>query len=212
VSDPAGLRERKKRQTREAIAGAAAVLFAERGFDAVTVEEVARAADVSRQTIFNYFRSKEEMLFDRDAQVEAALLAALRDREPGTSLVDVFRAHTCAFWERLETDGALHHDFWWIVESSPALRDYAESVFGRHARSVALMLASEQRVPEDDPGCHALARMLCGVNVAVLTCGLSRIARGQNVGEVAGEMVVEAGRAYGLLERGLDDRQGPASR
>jgi AcrR family transcriptional regulator len=206
VSVPPGLRERKKSQTREAIAAAAASLFAERGFDAVTVDEVARAANVSRQTIFNYFRSKEEMLFDRTAEVEAALLGALRDREPGTPVLDVFRVHTRSFWERLAATGALRHDFWWIVEASPTLRDYAEATFGRQAHSVALALATETGVSQDDPGCHALARVLCGVNVAVLTCGLHRIACGQNAGAVAEEMVVEAERAYRLLERGLGDR------
>src|ERR1700761_5016498 len=124
MSVPAGLRERKKRETRESIAGAAAALFAERGFDAVTVEEVARAANVSRQTVFNYFHSKEEMLFDRDREVEAALGRALRERGPVTSAVDVFRAHTEAFWRRLETTGMAPNEFWAIVESSPALRDY----------------------------------------------------------------------------------------
>jgi AcrR family transcriptional regulator len=202
VSVPAGLRERKKRETRESIAAAAAVLFAERGFDAVTVEEVARAANVSRQTVFNYFRSKEEMLFDRDREVEAALVGALRERGPGTSVVDVFRAHTEAFWQRLEATGIAPNEFWAIVESSPALRDYSEAVFGRHARSVAEVLAVEQGALEDDPGCHALARMLCGVNAAVLTCGLSRIAAGEQAAVVAREMVAAARAAYGLIEPG----------
>jgi AcrR family transcriptional regulator len=206
VSASTSLRERKKRQTRQAIADAAAALFAERGFDAVTVDEIAQAANVSRQTVFNYFGSKEEMLFDRDAAVEAALLTALRDREPGTTVLDVFRAHTRSFWERLETAGPLQRDFWWIVESSPTLRDYAEAVFARHARSVALLLAAEAGAPEDDPGCHVLARMMCAVNAGVLTCGLHRIAQGQNVRAVAPEMMAEAERAYRLLEQGLGDR------
>src|ERR1700744_3178525 len=110
-----GLRERKKLQTREAIAQAAAELFARHGFESVTVEDVARAANVSRQTVFNYFPSKEQMLFDRDAEVEAALLAALRARLPGTSPVSVFRAHTRAFWTRLDSalsQGPLPHGFW----------------------------------------------------------------------------------------------------
>jgi AcrR family transcriptional regulator len=202
VSVPPGLRERKKRQTREAIAAAAAALFAERGFDAVTVHEVARAANVSRQTVFNYFGSKEEMLFDRDREVEAALICALRERSPGTPVIDVFRAHTEAFWRRLEATGMPAHEFWAIVESSPALRDYSEAMFARHARSVARVLAGERGEPEDDPGCQALARMLCGVNAAVLTSGLHRIARGDEAAAVAREMVIEARRSYGLIAGG----------
>jgi hypothetical protein len=91
------------------------------------------------------------------------------------------------------------HEFWAVVESSPALRDYSEAVFARHARSVAEALAAERGVPEDDPGCHALARALCGVNAAVLTCGLHRIARGDEATAVAREMLIEADRAYGLV-------------
>jgi hypothetical protein len=147
------------------------------------------------------------MLFDRDRDIEAALLGALRDRPPGTSAVDVFRAHTEAFWQRLEATGMDPHEFWAIVELSPTLRDYAEAVFGRHARSVAEVLAAEAGAREDDPGCHALARMLCGVNAAVLTCGLSRIAAGGKAAVVAREMVAAARQAYGSLERGLDDRR-----
>jgi AcrR family transcriptional regulator len=207
MSVPAGLRERKKRETRESIASAASALFVERGFDAVTVGEVARAANVSRQTVFNYFRSKEEMLFDRDREVEAALVRALRERGPGTSVLDVFRAHTQAFWQRVEAVGMAPHEFWAIVESSPTLRDYAEAVFGRHARSVAQVLAAELGAREDDPGAHALARMLCGTNAAVLTCGLGRIAAGEEPGAVAREMIVAARRAYGSLERGIDARR-----
>lgn len=203
MSISVGLRERKKRQTRESIAAAAAKLFAERGFDGVTVDEVAQAANVSRQTIFNYFGSKEEMLFDRDREAEAALVGALRDRAPGTPVVDVFRAHTEAFWRRLEAVGAPREPFWAIVESSPALRDYAEAMFARHARAVARVLADERGAPEDDAGSHALARALCGVNVAVLTCGLHRIAAGTAVPAVAREMVAEAERAYGLIDPGF---------
>src|SRR5581483_4208499 len=66
ITQVTGLRETKKRRTRETIAQAAADLFHERGFAAVTVDDVARAADVSRQTVFNYFPSKEQMLFDRE--------------------------------------------------------------------------------------------------------------------------------------------------
>ena len=63
-----GLRERKKRQTREAIAQAAMALFVARGFDAVTVADVARAADVSEKTVFNYFPAKEDLVFARAAR------------------------------------------------------------------------------------------------------------------------------------------------
>jgi AcrR family transcriptional regulator len=201
-----GLREAKKRRTRESIALAAADLFRERGFAAVTVDDVARAADVSRQTVFNYFPTKEQMLFDREDELGAALLALVRDRPDGASLVAAFRAHTRGFWERfgrILRDGGQTHGFWEIVQTSPALRDYAEASFGRQADSVGDELAREWHRPPDDPICHALARALCGVNMAILVCGLERLTAGEDPTVVPAEMVARAEEAYDLLERGL---------
>jgi AcrR family transcriptional regulator len=201
-----GLRERKKRRTREAIAQAAGDLFRERGFAAVTVDDVARAADVSRQTVFNYFPTKEQMLFDRDEEIGAALLSLVSGRPDGISLLAAFRRHTREFWERLGRvllDGGETHGFWEIVQATPALRDYAESSFARQCVSVGEELARQWDRPPDDPLCHALARMLCGVNVAMLTCGLGRLIAGEDQATVVADMIEQADRAYDLLEPGL---------
>ena len=201
-----GLRESKKRRTREAIAQAAADLFHERGFAAVTVDDVARAADVSRQTVFNYFPTKEQMLFDREDEIGAALLALVRDRPDGASLVAAFRGHTRGFWQRfgrILAGGGNTHGFWEIVESTPALRDYAETSFARQTISVGQELAREWDRPVDDPTCHSLARALCGVNVAILTCGLGRLTAGEDHSAVVGDMIERADQAYDLLEQGL---------
>src|SRR5262245_49663322 len=81
-----GLRERKKALTRQAISDVATRLFMERGFEAVTVAEVAEAAGVSIKTVFNYFGSKEELFLDREAEVRAAIVAAVTERPAGTSV------------------------------------------------------------------------------------------------------------------------------
>src|SRR5919206_1939632 len=99
-----GLRERKKRRTREAIADAAMRLFAERGFDTVTVADVARAADVSEKTVFNYFPAKEDLVFAGGTDRRAALLEAIRTRPAGASLVQPFREATFAFLNWVERD------------------------------------------------------------------------------------------------------------
>src|SRR5919106_2026623 len=86
-----GLRERKKQQTRRLIAETARRLFGERGFDRVTVAEIARAADVSEKTVFNYFPTKEELVYWRLGAFEEELLATIREREPGEPALAAFK-------------------------------------------------------------------------------------------------------------------------
>ena len=89
-----GLRARKKRAAREAIAATARRLFAERGFDTVTVAEIAAAADVSEKTVFNHFPTKEDLAFAGREQGLVRLVADITGRPPGASVLDVFRALT----------------------------------------------------------------------------------------------------------------------
>src|ERR671935_84405 len=85
-----GLRERKKQRTRELIADTARELFLERGFDAVTVAEIARAADVDAKTVYNYFPSKPELFYHRFLEFEQAMVDAVRERERGMSILAAF--------------------------------------------------------------------------------------------------------------------------
>src|SRR3954462_5430579 len=88
---PPGLRARKKEQTRRLIANTARRLFAERGFEAVTVAEVARAADVAEKTVFNYFATKEDLFYSGMEAFEERLLDAIRDRARGETVLAAFR-------------------------------------------------------------------------------------------------------------------------
>jgi AcrR family transcriptional regulator len=81
----AGLRERKKARTRRVISDAAARLFAERGYEQVAVSDVAREAEVSEQTVYNYFQTKEQLVTDRDQQVQDELGRLIRTRSPGAT-------------------------------------------------------------------------------------------------------------------------------
>src|SRR5207302_2268781 len=98
-----GLRERKKQQTRQQIFDTASRLFLERGFDRVSVAEVARAADVSEVTVFNYFPTKEDLLYGGMEFFEEQLIEAVRTRPKGESAVKAFRRRLLAGAERLET-------------------------------------------------------------------------------------------------------------
>src|SRR6187431_2329121 len=90
MAEELGLRERKKRKTRELIAETARQLFAERGFEQVTVTEIAREAEVSPATVFNYFPTKEDLFYSRLEAFEDELLTAIRERAPGESVLQAF--------------------------------------------------------------------------------------------------------------------------
>src|ERR1700676_1359510 len=86
-----GLRERKKQKTRDTIINVALELFAERGYEHTTIAEIADAADVSPRTIFAYFPSKEDILFDDLAALQERLAQALRERPAGATALDALR-------------------------------------------------------------------------------------------------------------------------
>src|SRR6185295_5029534 len=87
-----GLRERKKQQTRQAIHEAAMKLFAERGFEATTIADIADAAGISPRTFFAYFPAKEEAVFQKFDVAYDDFSRALRERPPGTTALDALRA------------------------------------------------------------------------------------------------------------------------
>ena len=154
MTEVIGRRERKKAQTRQALADAALALFLERGFDHVGVKEVADAADVSVTTLFKHFPSKEALVFDRDDDIEVALVQAVRGRPPGHTIVDALREYML----RESVDGAPSADFIRLIESTPALRDYARGMWMRHETALARAIAEETGAPEGDVPCAALAR------------------------------------------------------
>lgn len=156
-----GRRERKKAQTRRLISDAATRLFTERGFDGVTVKEIADAADVSPTTVFAYFPTKESLVFDEGPDQEEHLVAAVRNRPPGQDVLDAIEAHLLA--ERLTYD---HADpqvraFLAMVEATPALREYGRRMTERHEEALAAaVLATEPGTGE--LRARALARFVLG--------------------------------------------------
>src|SRR6202050_3604646 len=80
-----GLRDLKKARTRRLIADTAARLFSERGYERVAVSDVARAAEVAEQTVYNYFPTKEQLVTDRDQQIQDRLCDLIRSRPPGVT-------------------------------------------------------------------------------------------------------------------------------
>ncbi|MEV4053370.1 TetR family transcriptional regulator [Amycolatopsis sp. NPDC049688] len=153
MTEVTGRRERKKAQTRQALADAALALFLERGYDQVGVKEVADAADVSVTTLFKHFPSKEALVFDQDDDIETALVQAVHGRPPAHTIVDALREHMLRV-----SEGGPGEEFIRLIESTPALRDYARRMWMRHETALARAIAQESGAPEDDIACAALAR------------------------------------------------------
>ncbi|MEU9976510.1 TetR/AcrR family transcriptional regulator [Streptomyces sp. NPDC051014] len=155
-------RERKKAATRQAIADAALRLFLERGYDHVSIKDIAETADVSTATVFKHFTGKEALVFDQEESTDAHLAAAVRERPAGVSVLDALREHVLATWLPI----AAHPqrvEFTRLVNTTPALRAYAERMWTRHTDTLAAAIADEYGVAHDHLACAALARFVLEV-------------------------------------------------
>jgi AcrR family transcriptional regulator len=148
----AGRRERKKAATRKTIAEAALRLFLERGYDGVTVRDVAEEADVAATTLLNYFPTKESLVFTRGADIEASLLSALAERPAGVSPLAALRAH---FKERvaLAASSAGAAQFRALVESAGPLIQYERDLWLRLQETLAVAIAESSELAANDRSC-----------------------------------------------------------
>ena len=158
--DAGGLRARKKAMTRQAISDEATRLFLERGFDDVTLADLADAAGVSVKTIFNYFGSKEELFLDREEQVHGVILATIRERPAGVTITGAL-IELCTSgllgggggWTGLldPERRAMFRRFLTVWHASPSLEARALSGNERLRAALAAALAPElARAPDDD--------------------------------------------------------------
>ncbi|MFD4131409.1 TetR/AcrR family transcriptional regulator [Streptomyces goshikiensis] len=153
-----GRRERKKAATRKALADAALRLFIEHGYDAVTLHDVAEAADVSTTTLLKYFPGKEALVFDEEADQEAGLVSAVRDRTPGTTIPQALCAHVKRVRIRPTDADTGYGDFFDLVAKTPALSDYAHRMWMHRQDALAHAIADDIGAPSDDLRSAALAR------------------------------------------------------
>ena len=201
-----GLRERKKRATRETIARAAMTLFGEQGYDAVTVAEVARASGVSEKTVFNYFPAKEDLVFNEGNARRQALIHAIRTRPPGTSLVEPFRRQTLELIDRVERgpDEAIVA-VPRLVAGSAVLRERLFLGWEREAALLTPVIAEETGAAPDDLVPGVVARSLAWTNRLVFRAAFGRLIAGEDQHELAADLREQARRAYDRLEHGLRD-------
>jgi AcrR family transcriptional regulator len=211
---PQGLRERKKRATRDAIAASARRLFAERGYDAVTVAEIAEAADVSEKTVFNHFAAKEDLVFAGGETRLAQLQAAIAQRPPGTSVLDVFRANSEAMLDTVaagEGDDRLIVPR--IVRGSPALQERLAVGWEREAATLAAAIADATGADDDDIVPAVVARALAWTLVTIFRAAFDGLLAGEDPKHLAARLRPQSARAYDRLAAGLRDYgvAGPAA-
>ncbi|MFF1906807.1 TetR family transcriptional regulator [Kitasatospora sp. NPDC058218] len=211
-----GLREAKKQQTRALLADTAMGLFVERGFEQVTVAEVAGAAGVSTNTVFNYFPTKEDLFFDRQDAVVAHLATVVRERPAGTSAVEAVRADLLAGLAAGEPTFGLSAEaavFWHVVAQSPALRARLLELGERSEAALAAALAEESGADPEDPLPRVLAGAVAGAHRAVIAEIRRGIVAGTPAETVRARVEAAAEEAFGLLRSGLDRfPAGPAAR
>jgi AcrR family transcriptional regulator len=206
---PLGLRERKKQQTRRHIAETARGLFGEHGFERVTVAQIARAADVSEQTVFNYFPTKEDLVFWRLESFEQALLAAVRERAPGEPVLTAFGRFVLAQRGLLgRSDPAAREQLVGLtrtITESPALLAREQQIFAGYTESLAALIAAERGLDPGDAEPWVVANSLMGLHRAVVHYARRLVVAGAPEQRLAREVRAQAEQALALLATGLGD-------
>ncbi|MBG0829996.1 TetR family transcriptional regulator [Planomonospora sp. ID67723] len=200
------LRERKKRETRLRISDTATGLFLARGFDNVTVAEVARAADVSVNTVFNYFAAKEDLLLDRTPEMEDTLARVARERRPGESVLQAVRRD---FMEALESRHERYgfHEgsdaFTRMIEASPSLVARVRELNETRDRRLAQEIAGEIDADPDDLAPAVVAAQIGAALRTVVGYAVRRMMAGETVEAIAPDLRERAEQAFSLLETGI---------
>jgi len=213
VEGDLGLRERKKQRTRQLIADTARRLFAERGFDRVTVAEIAREAEVAQATVFNYFPTKEDLFYSRLEAFEEGLLTAVRDRAPGQGVLAAFGAFLLGQGGVLAMNTPGGDDeatvqvrtVTRVITESPALLARERQVFDHYALALAALIAEETGAEEGDVVPLVVANALLGLHRALIAYVREQALAGAPAARIRAGVRAEAGRAIARLERGLGD-------
>lgn len=203
-----GLRERKKRETRQRIADMAMGLFMMRGFEQVTVAEVARAADVSVNTVFNYFGTKEDLFLDRREEVEELQSKVVRERRRGESVVAAFRRDFLEAVEERDWRYGLNEGsdvFGRVVGESPSLMARFRDLEYEQTQRLAMTLAEESDADPDDLTPRLVAAQIMETTRLLSRQAIARKLAGESWAEILPLLRTQAERAFDLLESGISD-------
>ena len=199
-----GLRELRKRETRQAISDIATRMFLERGFDKVTIADVAKAARVAKMTVTNYFPRKEDLVFDMQDAFTAGLAQAVYERRRGESALAALRRD---FLERVAAHdpvlGFTGPAFGRLIQDSPALTGRLRDFYDMREAALAEALRAETGAGDDDLLPALVAAQFAGV-LRVLASEIRRLSLAGEPAEAIEEAVTARTReAFALLEEGL---------
>jgi AcrR family transcriptional regulator len=197
-----GLRERRKQETRQVISDVATEMFAARGFDEVTIAQVADAAGVAKMTVTNYFPRKEDLVFDRAEGIVRSLADVFAARAPGESLLAAIRRDYAARIARADvTLGLASPAFARMIENSPALAGRGLEMLYQRERALGDAIAAETGA--DGPQLRLAAALVSSAHRVLYEEGIRRSLAGQPRDEICAALAVAATRAFDLLEPSL---------
>ena len=202
-----GLRERKRRLTRQRISDVATILFGARGFDNVKVSEVADIVGVSEKTVYNYFPTKESMVLDWADETVESMARVIRECPPNESLT---AAVVRAMKEDMERFDVVPDDivvflprFVDLIDSTPALRAAWLEMYDRIVTVATEALAARAEVDPRDPEPMIAARALSGLGGVALAARVRYIEQGLRGIELRDAVLTDLERAARLLDTGL---------
>ena len=196
-----GLRERKKALTRQLIADTAARLFAARGYENVAVGDVAREADVAEQTVYNYFPTKEQLITDREQEIQEKLSLLIRSRAPGSTPAAAIREFALRVVAGIRD---IPSELWrgeigYLAAISPTVHRLVLEVIDRQARYLAAVIKDTTAVSPEIARLHGIA--LAGVFEIIISEAGRRTRDGQSQTKIARELARMIANVLDELDR-----------
>jgi AcrR family transcriptional regulator len=200
-----GLRERRRQQTRATIIEAAAELFAERGFDEVSVVEIAQRAGVVEKTVFNHFPVKEGLVFEADPPMRAALLDAVRRRPAGESVSAAAGTFVVRAMSGLGAPEAAAGvaEMARVIRGSRTLQVREREILGELTTALAELIAEETRAEPGELAPWLAAHAVLSLYAALLELARDRVLAGVSGPELSAELRARGERGLALLQFGL---------
>ena len=200
-----GRRELRRQETRARIVDAAAELFAERGFDAVSVMEIAKRAGVVEKTVFNHFPVKEGLVFDADPPMREALLAAVRRRPSGESVAAAAGTFVVTAMSMLgapeAADGVAQLAR--VIRGSHVLQVREREILGELTNALADLIAEETGARPGQVEPWLAAHAVLGLYASLLELARDRVLAGVGGPELTAELRRQGRRGMSLLQFGL---------